>query len=267
MANQKNASFLIKTNYLRDEDLLTLNLNCYRIIDNVLLHSIRNSINIDLELDSAIRKAARELIVFIKQDIKNNPNLVQIITQDEEVLEEEQEDLSSDSTTENIPPAQITEPIVETVKFRHFTVSTGFSPFMTTGDASNYFTFGMGPDLHTAYNFRTPFGYFGLGIYSSLIYFTAEGLLVSSENLLISAGPEIRLGIDANPFLGIFLRINGGGTYFMMNKNDEGYESTVIPFVSGGMGITLNITSGFGIVVSTKYYLVFVFFRLITEKV
>ena len=124
-----------------------------------------------------------------------------------------------------------------------------------TGDATGYFTYGMGPDLYTAYNFKTPFGYFGLGIYSSLIYFTAEGLLIDSDNLLISAGPEIRLGIDANQFLGIFLRINGGATIFMLNKNNEGYESTIIPFVSGGMGMTLNITPGFGIVLSTNYSL------------
>ena len=245
-------------------------------MDGVLLHSINNTSKIDLDLDSVIRKIAKELIVVIKQNIKNNPNLIYFDTEAVKEIElvENDEDISLDNVSEKSDQVQTGEetplensaeennsqdqtipPIVKPEDFRHFIISTGFTPFMTTGNASNYFTFGLGPDLHTAYNFQTSFGYFGLGIYSSLIYFKAEGLIISSENFLISAGPEIRLGIDANPFLGIFFQINGGGTYFMMNKNDEGYEGTVIPFVSGGMGMTLNISSGFGIAISTNYSL------------
>lgn len=126
---------------------------------------------------------------------------------------------------------------------------------MTTGNASSYFTNGLGLGFHAAYNLQTSFGYFGIGVGSTAVYFEAEGILLPSENFFISAGPEITLGISANQLLDIFFRLNSGATLFMMNRNNEGFKSTIIPFVSGGMGMTLNITPGFGIVLSTIYSL------------
>ncbi len=249
LAKQKKASFLIKSSYLSDEKFLTLNLNCYRTQDGALLHSISNTSKIDLELDSVIRKTAKELITFIKQDIKNNPDLVYFNTETEAKIE------IVDNINENSGQVQTKEKPLNDVKFRHFIFSTEFLSFMTTGNASSYFTNGLGLGLHTAYNFQTTFGYLGLGIGSTSFYFEAEGILLSSENFFISAGPEIILGISANQLLDIFFRLNSGATLFIMNRNNEGYESTIIPFVSGGMGMTLNITPGFGIVLSTTYSL------------
>ena len=261
-AVRQGASFLIKSRYSTDESFLELSLDCIRATDGVILHSTSKESKMDLDLDSFIRKAAMEIIALIKEDIKNNPPLIlksveKVELSKEEKIETDTEDEAIGQVDDSVEVSHTPDrvPVILPADFRNFTISTGFIPFMTTGKASNYFTYGMGPDLYTGYNFQTPFGYFGLGIYSSLIYFAAEGLLISSENLLISAGPEIRLGVDTNSFLGIFLRVNGGVTLFMMNRNNEGYQSAVIPFASGGMGLTMNITSILGIAVSTNYSL------------
>lgn len=261
-AVEQGASFLIESKYSTDGGNLELALNCFRATDGIKLHSILKEGKIDLDLDSFIRKTVMDIVSLIKEDIKNNPPSVlesveKVDLPEEEQIETKTEDEAIEQVEDSVDVSHTPDrvPVIQPADFRHFTISTGFTPFMTTGKASSYFTYGMGPDLHTGYNFQTPFGYFGLGIYFSLIYFTAEGVLLSSDNLLISAGPEIRLGVDANPFLGIFLKVNGGATLFMMNRNNEGYQSAVIPFVSGGMGLTMNITPGVGIVISTNYSL------------
>ena len=260
-AYSAGASILIESNYSIANESINIDFTYYRTDNNSRIFSTSISGALDLELDTVIKEGALELITRIKQDIENRPFPVSESTGS---IEEEETELSAaeseEATDETVKAAKTTHTqaeiqVTEPDDFRHFTISAGFSPFMTTGDASNYFTFGMAPDIYAGYRFHTAFGYFGLGISSSLNYFTAEGILLSSDNMLISAGPEIRLGFDASPFLGIFLRLNSGGTLFMLNKNNEGYQSTIIPFVSGGMGLTLNMTQGFGIIVSTNYNL------------
>ncbi len=266
-ANQQGASFLIESSYSIKNGSIQIDFNCYRTDANSRIFSTSSQGGLDLELDSVIKEAALDIITQIEQNIESRPLIIPestgSIEEEEETIISEDKPADEDRSIKETEASQTVliahtpaeTPVTEPSEFKHFTISIGFTPFMTTGKASNYFTFGIGPDLYTAYNFQTPFGYFGLGIYSSLIYFTAEGLLISSENLLISAGPEIRLGIDANEVLGIFLRLNSGATLFMLNKNNEGYKSAVIPFVSGGMGLTMNMTSGFGIIISANYSL------------
>ena len=134
-----------------------------------------------------------------------------------------------------------------------FMMSTGFSPFLTTGEASGYFTLGLSPEICAGYRFPRPGGYMVLGLSGSANYFIAEGVLLSSENFLISAGPELRYGIESNSSLGIIWRVSGGAALFMMNKNNEGFQSAVIPYASGGMGMTLKWGLGVGIQLTANY--------------
>ncbi|MCK5197467.1 MAG: hypothetical protein KAR21_03915, partial [Spirochaetales bacterium] len=208
------------------------------------------------------KEATTEIITQIKHNIERRPltipqNADKIekteitpSTEKEEIVTDE-----TDSIEETTEKESETVPDIDPENFRHFTISAGFSPFLTTGKASNYFTYGLMPVQYTGYRFHTSYGYFSSGLFSSLNYFTAEGVLVSSENILISAGPEIRFGFTAYPFQDLFFRLSGGGTFFMMNTNNKGYISTVIPFASGGMGLTMNVTPWFGIVVSLNYSL------------
>ena len=255
LAKQKKASFLIKSSYLRVEKSLTLNINCYRTKEGTLLHSISKTSKIDLDLDSVIREIAKELIIFIKQDIKNNPDLVYFNTENKLKIVEKKDDSLLTNGNEKSGQVHTKKEVLDNINYRHFSFSTEALTFMTTGDASSYFINGLGAGLHAAYNLQTSFGYLGLGLGSAAVYFEAEGILLRSENFFISAGPEIILDLSANQLLDIFFRLNSGATLFMMNRNNEGYKSTIIPFVSGGMGMTINFTPGFGIILSTTYSL------------
>ena len=234
---------------------------------------------------------ALEIIALIKEDMKINPALltkteevIEVILEKEEQVEtlvednnikqneEQKETLAADENIEQneepmvveIVQAPATVQVSETLDSMHFTFSASFSPFLTTGEATSYFTLGMFPDIYAGYCFFTSYGYFSLGLTTSLNYFKAEGILLPSDNLLISLGPEIRLGFDANSFPDMFLRFTGGASLFMMNRNNEGYKNTIIPFISGGPGINLNITRSFGIVITTNYSLYFETSVLIT---
>ena len=256
---EANAKYLVSSKYSNENNVLKLTMDLIRVKDNANIFTINSSSTIDLDLDSSIRDSILLLITELKKNIISNPpindEIVEITdtaVQESQEIQDVKQEISVTQNANTIP-----EKLIAKERFRKFKISAGFSPFLTTGNASDYFTLGLLTEIHFEYRFQTSFGYFGLGIQSSVNYFTATGLLLSSENLLIAIGPEVRLGIDATSFLDLFIKLNGGVTIFMLNKNNEGYVSALIPYISGGLGIVMNITPAFGLYISGNYSVYF----------
>jgi len=231
-----NGYYRITSNYVIKEDLLEIKLECFQPgnMNPFFSTSIKSRIN--LEIGSAVKKITAEAASRITQDTIDNPaNLVRIVP------ETKKEDVN---TEDSIP-------------LKHYTLSANISPFLSTGRISDYFKYGNSYDLFFGYNYFLKQNYIGIGIFLSYIYFTADGVLLSSNNKLLSAGPETRINFKLNSFLETFLRINGGLTLFMMNRNNEGYKSTLIPFALGGMGLSFAILPAADMVLSMNFYTIF----------
>ena len=229
-SKKENASYFIECLYRSDTEHLSIVLDCYRVNDSFLMYNGTINSTIDLELDVNIKESIKTLIEIIEEDIRENPQLITIN------LPEEKKDENNES-----------------FKFRHFTITAGFSPFFTTGQASNYFFIGFVPHIHSQYRIKLQFGYLGLGWFVKSNFFKAEGLSFTSDNILLSTGPDVRLALEFNTTLEVFLSLKGGLSLFLMNRNDEGYQRTLVPYTSGGLGFNINLTSSLGITVSTNY--------------
>jgi len=288
-AYTSGAAFLMENDYTIQSKTIKVNFKCYRTDSESLLYSVSKTGKLDLELDGIIQEAAREIIPRIRQSLTDIPFVPRESSPQTAEAGSGREtngpagiksagDLSAVNGQESNGPAAAgktgkkSEP-EETFQqgkgtsapgsFQSlegtadnsgaFMMSTGFSPFLTTGEASGYFTLGLSPEICAGYRFPRPGGYMVLGLSGSANYFIAEGVLLSSENFLISAGPELRYGIESNSSLGIIWRVSGGAALFMMNKNNEGFQSAVIPYASGGMGMTLKWGLGGGIQLTANY--------------
>jgi hypothetical protein len=219
---EQGASFVIECLYFNSDEELSLLLKCYRIEDKRVIASVKRNCEIGLNMDITITEAVGEILVLLKE--------------------------------EDIVP---TELIINEPLDIAFQASAGFSPFLATGESSSYFKTGFMPEILVGVKISTDYGFLGFGLYSSLNYFQAEGVLVSSENYVVSLGPEFRIGLDVTPALGVFLRISSGGAFFQMYSENGDAGSTIVPYFSGGVGASLQFNSFMGVILSTNYHLYF----------
>lgn len=233
-AENSYASYVIENLYSYNESTLTVNYRIIRVTDETVLGSGQFDTSLDMELDVSIQKEISLMGSLIEEDVESHPEFTVLIPAEEE-------------------PA----PAPEIEEFLPLFFSAGFSPFFTTGKASNYFTIGFVPELAGQYRFPLLFGYLGIGAFVSLNYSRAEGSASTSENIFLSTGPLLQMGITMNPRLDFFMDINGGVSVFFLNVDEEGYKSTVIPYLSGGLGINIDIKQPLGLTVSTDFSLYF----------
>lgn len=274
-------AFLIENSYDIDGSAIRINFSCYRTdLNSVIYRSTKNG-KLDLELDAMIQGAAEEFLPLMEESLRSDP-FISAESKKNDVLEARtavsseassgapvfSRDLQPEHTgiekVSNYPVLRsespegpglpnITGAVSGTPRKKYLTVSAGFSPFLTTGDASGYFTMGYMPEFYTGIRLLKDHGFIGLGLSGSVNYFRARGILLSSDNLLISAAPEIRIGAQMNDFLGFLFRMSGGAAAFMLNKNNEGYMTAYIPYVSGGMGVSAAFSGRAGLMIMMNY--------------
>lgn len=235
--NRENESFTIKCLYSTDRDILNIVIDCYSIVTSEKILSVSNTGRINLDLDLTIQSLARDLISRLKEVIKKNPELIADPVMDEEIIEE-------------ITEAEIDD-------FKKITITVSVSSFLTTGDASNYFKNGIMPELSLTYRIKQDFGYISAGIRSSANMFKAKGLVYSSDNMLISAGPVIGIGFNTNSAIEISAFLSSGLTMFMIDSEVNGADTTYIPYVSSGLGFNLNFTNNLALYLKTGYDIYF----------
>ncbi len=63
--------------------------------------------------------------------------------------------------------------------------------------------------------------------------------------------------MELNSFAGMYVRMSGGGTLFMINTNNSGLQSTVIPYFSAGLGADFYFIKHFGIALIANYSIYF----------
>jgi hypothetical protein len=136
-----------------------------------------------------------------------------------------------------------------------FSINLGVSPLLTTGEATQYFASGIDFSLFGGYRLSNSAGYLVFGVYTALDYFKANGMLISSENILISFGPELRAGLELKQFAAMFVRFSTGGTVFMIDANNTGYRTMLVPYISAGLGVDYFFLKNIGISFISNYNL------------
>jgi hypothetical protein len=145
---------------------------------------------------------------------------------------------------------------------KFFCISAGFAPFVATGAAANYFKTGLQPIFNARFLIHLDAAYLGIGIFSALNTFIAEGSLGSARTYLIPAGLHIRYETDYDFPLGLFIHLSGGPAVFMLEESDQMFTK-LIPFAAAGLGISIEFAPSFRLVLDAAYEVFFEFPHLI----
>ena len=139
---------------------------------------------------------------------------------------------------------------------RALTLSFVAAPFFVDGLASDYFPAGYGlfPSVNIWYRWSFARGYIGLGVYSGLNIFRAEGPLAFSDTALLPAGLDIRYGVDSRP-VGLYVHLSGGPALCSIDPNDTGRLIKLTYFGQAGIGVTLPMGRAFGFILDASYML------------
>jgi murein DD-endopeptidase MepM/ murein hydrolase activator NlpD len=254
LARDKGALYGVECLYVIKENILQTNLLLLRVANGQEIFSQSLNLLINLDLDFSLESVLREILLALEKDLLENPP----VESSEKKLvkkankKKESETVESEKTAES---ARESDFILEPLKRRK--ISAGFGPFLTTGEGNRYFPLGYMPQIHGEYRFPLPAGYGGIGLHGSANLFEIQGSIGEGQGYLVSLGPEFRLGVEGYSPLGMYLRISGGGSLFLLKKPEEPMKFTFIPYASTGLGVDIDLFPSLGLYLEGNYMVFF----------
>jgi hypothetical protein len=284
LGTQEGADFFLAGFYILAGKDISIDFHFHDVNERRELLSVTRKGKMDLAFDRLVAEAVNEIIENTGIEITDTEAAAPGSSEDkttltasgEAVTVESAESTAGDSTrgdsTTKGPAAGDPEssessesgkmtmfPVREeaATEIKHLELSLGFAPFLTVGDASEYFRIGYIPCLYGNYRFALARSRIALGIYTGLNLFTAEGIIASADSMLIPMGLDIRYSPGIDSWVNLFFRISGGPVIFALNPNQTGMLIKVIPFVLGGIGINLSFSRFIGITIDSSFSVYF----------
>jgi hypothetical protein len=138
-----------------------------------------------------------------------------------------------------------------------FAFSLSSSPFIATFNSLNYFPVGISVDLAGHYQMRAPGGLFGVGVTSGLSGFHGKGAYTEADFYVIPIGIDLFYGTLTGSAFDFFMHAAGGPAIFAATLTSGESLVKVIPYVSGGVGVSLSLFGSLGISLEGGYTVFF----------
>ncbi len=149
-----------------------------------------------------------------------------------------------------LPAAQ---PVGAVPVLRKVVFTAGTAPFISTFAAARYFEMGLSATLAGQYRIRAPGGFLGFGGTTGVHSFHGKGTYATADFLLIPIGPDVWYGtLTGSPF-DFFSRLNGGAAAFVAMPSGGNTLAKVVPYVSGGVGMTMSLGRAIAISAEGSY--------------
>ena len=273
LARSSEADFVLVSRYSNRNKRIIIDLEWYDASTEEMTASAVREGSVDLDLDRTVGSGIEEILVSVSERLASLPKRTD---EGAETVSNELAVLPGDTKPgepgegNGVPAGEISSlpPVTETPakdeeqdaaaprKIRHFEVSVGFAPFITTGEGSEYFKIGFQPVVYSNVRLITPIGLLCWGLHVGLNAFHAEGLAAVSDNFLIPVGADIRFILGDERPLGVFFRVAGGPSIFVVNS-DVGQYSKIILYALGGIGINISFVEAFGMGIEASYTVFF----------
>ncbi|HUV09135.1 MAG TPA: hypothetical protein VMX75_15480 [Spirochaetia bacterium] len=274
---KNGADFVLASLFSITGSVIEIEFSWYDVSERRLSARIAKRGRIDLALDVVISAAMEEILKRVESRLagfsRRSPAEKPVEAGERQARSRETGDKQSGapegagSGTEGqsglvkggLEQGEAVEKVEETGKrdYKRFEFTLGFAPFLTIGEASDYFKLGISPYFYAGYRFLTPAGLVALGIHAGFNRFDAQGNAASSSNFLIPLGGDIRFIMGYDSLVGIFFRAAGGAALFTVNVEGAGSYSKFIPYAWAGIGINLNLSPAFGVAVEASYAVFF----------
>jgi TolB-like protein len=190
---------------------------------------------LDLSFDSVVTSLVDEIVESQKQRIENLP-LAPV-----------------DRTPAPARPGQKPAEPDRGSRIPPFAFTLGSAPFIATFTALNYFPVGLTVTLAGHYQMQALGGLLGFGLTSGLSGFHGKGSYAQADFYVIPIGIEILYGTRTGSAIDFFTHVAGGPAVFAAKLTSGESLAKVIPFVTGGVGITLSLFDSLGISVEAGY--------------
>jgi hypothetical protein len=119
--------------------------------------------------------------------------------------------------------------------------SLGASPFIATFAALNYFPLGVSATLTGRYQVRAAGGLFGIGATTGLSGFTGKGLYAQADFSVVPIGLDVMYGTTTGSAVDFYAHLGGGPAIFSARLTTGESLSKVIPFITGGVGVSVKL--------------------------
>ena len=257
---QEGADYFLAGLYILEGNYITIDFYFHDVSERRELLSVTRKGKMDLAFDRLVAEAVNDIIEKTGIEIADTEVVdpgssikpVDSTTKGPAAAGPESSESSESGKMTMVPDRE------ETVtEIKHLELSLGFAPFLTVGNASEYFRIGYVPCLYANYRFALARSRIGLGIYTGLNLFTAEGIIASADSMLIPMGLDIRCSPGIDSWVNLFFRISGGPVLLAINPNQTGMLIKVIPFVLGGLGIILSFSRFIGITIDSSFSVYF----------
>ena len=135
-----------------------------------------------------------------------------------------------------------------------FQVSSGFAPFLPLGEVAGYAGTGYSPVLSLRRTWVPGRVELSGGILTGGHNLSMTGAVTQGSNWFIPVGASFWLSSPTvGQLLAAHLFVSAGGAASILNPDAGEPQQTVIPFVFGGLGVTIPVTSRFGFSMETGY--------------
>jgi hypothetical protein len=143
------------------------------------------------------------------------------------------------------------------VTLRKFAFSAGAAPFISTFNATKYFSMGLSVTVSGQYRFRLPGGILGIGLTTGANAFHGKGDYAQADVALIPLGPEAAYGTRTGSLLDFFVHVSGGPAVFAVRLSGGNPLAKVVPYLMGGMGLTMSMAESLAISIDNSYTVFF----------
>jgi hypothetical protein len=152
-------------------------------------------------------------------------------------------------------PAPKPEPAspVKEARIPPFALSLSSSPFIATFTALNYFPVGITVSVAGHYQMRAPGGLFGIGATSGLSGFHGKGSYASADFYVVPIGVDALYGTRTGSPFDFYVHLSGGPAIFSARLTTGESLSKVIPFLSGGVGISVALLDALALSLEAGY--------------
>jgi hypothetical protein len=176
----------------------------------------------------------------------------------DEILQSQKQRISSlpPAQVEQIPPAAGPSQPPETTKVQKFprlAFSVASAPFIATFSALNYFPVGVSFSLAGRYQVPAIGGLLGFGPTLGLSGFHGKGSYAQADFYVIPLGIDVLYGTRTGSPFDFFAHVAGGPAVFTAKLTTGEMLAKVIPFVSGGVGISLSLFDSLAISLEGGY--------------
>jgi hypothetical protein len=154
---------------------------------------------------------------------------------------------------EPLPAARAPADSPPAAPLRRFALSLGAAPLIATFNAAKYFSTGVAIQLAGQYRIRASGGFLGFGLATAAHGFHGKGTYVEADFLLLPIGAEVQYGTRTGTPIDFFVHVNGGPAVFAVRMSGGNPLAKVIPYVAGGVGVTVSMGDGLGVSLDGSY--------------